>query len=81
MNARQAFFLSKAAIDSIFANNLSATGIMLVPVRDEDNNMNIAAKGYRSDRIVVDSRGGNSVYLMQTFCPTDCDMMNELGKE
>ena len=81
VNPRQAFFLSKAALDSIFKHDLTATGIMVVPVRDEGDYMNLVVKGYRSDKILVNTQSGNSVFLMQTYCPTECDMMNELGKE
>jgi hypothetical protein len=81
INPRQGFFLSKAALDSIFQHDESATGIMLVPVRDEGDNLNLVVKGYRSEKIVVDSRAGNSVFLMQMYCPTDCEMLNQLGKE
>lgn len=81
VNPRQAFFLSKAALDSIFKHDLTATGIMVVPVREEGDYMNLVVKGYRSDKILVNTQSGNSVFLMQTYCPTECDMMNELGKE
>jgi hypothetical protein len=64
------WLFSKKALDNIFENkDLNTLNIDLV---QHDDSLKIIFQGRHSDKTEIETKVGNSIFIVQTMCPSDC---------
>ncbi len=76
-HARKYYILSKAAIEDIFNNDNSATGVIIAPYfdnyRDDPGSLNLFVAAMHTSRVNIIKGNEGLAYKIRTFCPEVCD--------
>lgn len=80
-HARQYYVLSKRAIEDIFNNDNSATGVIIAPYFDNYNNdqgsLNLIVLTAHTNYVNINKGHEGLAYQIKTFCPEICDEMKK----
>jgi hypothetical protein len=68
------YFLSKTALDNLFNDDLTATGIFVAPILDASSNMNVIVGTSHMKNTIVEGTGYG--YVIKTFCPDACEVIS-----
>ena len=67
--------INKKAIDHIFKNrNLKSLNFDLV---EQEGTLKLILQGSQSDVSEIETGVGNSIFIVQSFCPSDCSSLNK----
>ena len=76
-HAKRFYIISKQAIEEIFNNDNSATGLMLANYFDNDKgdpgSLNLFIAPVKTNKVEIKKGYENIIYQIKTFCPEICD--------